>query len=204
MPFVEVIQSFLIILFIIWIYGVTKSYAAYYLGDSSIKINGDLSLLPEKHLDLWGSILIPFILVATSGVFFGYGKSTKYNPYNLGKKEILFSISGFLVLIFIAIISIFFYAKLGIAPQIFQTVAFISLLFTFINLLPLPGFDGARLLALILPRCLSVKFESLTDSLQKTFGPFYIFFALFIIYIFIGSIFNIIVSILKFIESFFL
>ncbi len=49
-------------------------YMAYLLGDPTGKLNQRLSLNPTKHLDLFGSILIPLALLAFGGFLFGWGK----------------------------------------------------------------------------------------------------------------------------------
>ena len=58
------------------------------LGDPTAKISGRLTLNPLVHIDLFGSILLPFILVATkAGFVFGYAKPVPFNPYNLKDKQ---------------------------------------------------------------------------------------------------------------------
>ena len=60
-------------------------WAAFQLGDSTAKNMGRLTLNPVKHLDFWGSFLVPLMLfVFSAGSFvFGWAKPVPYNPYNL-------------------------------------------------------------------------------------------------------------------------
>lgn len=61
-------------------------YTAYFLGDPTAKYEGRLTLNPLKHLEIFGSILVPFITYALGGVVFGWAKPVPYNPYNIKNK----------------------------------------------------------------------------------------------------------------------
>jgi Zn-dependent protease len=59
-------------------------WAAYKLGDYTAKDAGRLTLNPIAHLDFFGSILLPLLLVLSkSGFIIGWAKPVPYNPYNL-------------------------------------------------------------------------------------------------------------------------
>ncbi len=65
------------------IHEVSHGLAALYLGDSTAQRAGRLTLNPLKHLDLWGSIIVPLLMIVTLGIGFGWAKPVPYNPYNL-------------------------------------------------------------------------------------------------------------------------
>ena len=67
------------------IHEVSHGYVAQALGDKTAEEAGRLTLNPLKHLDLYGSFLLPLILYYVSqGTFvFGWAKPVPYNPYNL-------------------------------------------------------------------------------------------------------------------------
>ena len=66
------------------VHEVSHGAMAYYLGDSTAKDLGRLTLNPIKHLDLFGSIILPLILLITKANFFlAWAKPVPYNPYNL-------------------------------------------------------------------------------------------------------------------------
>jgi len=67
------------------VHEVSHGLAAFWLGDSTAKYMGRLTLNPIKHLDLWGSFLMPVGLLLLSGgrFFFAAAKPVPYNPYNL-------------------------------------------------------------------------------------------------------------------------
>lgn len=65
------------------IHEVSHGVAALWLGDNTAKYAGRLTLNPFKHLDWWGSLVVPLIMIFTLGVGFGWAKPVPYNPYNL-------------------------------------------------------------------------------------------------------------------------
>lgn len=59
-------------------------WVAYKLGDNTAKDAGRLTLNPIAHLDLFGSIILPLLLVLSkTGFILGWAKPVPYNPYNL-------------------------------------------------------------------------------------------------------------------------
>lgn len=67
------------------VHEVSHGLAAFWLGDSTAKYMGRLTLNPLKHLDPWGSFLMPALLLLLSGgrFFFAAAKPVPYNPFNL-------------------------------------------------------------------------------------------------------------------------
>ena len=59
-------------------------WVAYKLGDNTAKDSGRLTLNPMAHIDPFGSILMPLLLIMSkSGFILGWAKPVPYNPYNL-------------------------------------------------------------------------------------------------------------------------
>ena len=78
------IFSILILIISIVVHEVAHGYMAYRLGDNTAKMAGRLTLNPIVHIDLYGSILIPgLLLLSGSPILFGWAKPVPYNPYNL-------------------------------------------------------------------------------------------------------------------------
>ena len=72
------------VLFAITLHEAAHAYAAKYFGDSTAYMMGRMSLNPVKHIDPFGTILIPILLYfSTGGAFlFGYAKPV---PINFGQ-----------------------------------------------------------------------------------------------------------------------
>lgn len=80
-----VLISFQVIILVmsVVIHEVSHGLMAFWLGDSTAKYAGRLTLNPFKHLDWMGSFLVPLILIKFFGMAFGWAKPVPYNPYNL-------------------------------------------------------------------------------------------------------------------------
>ncbi len=84
-------------------------WVANFFGDQTAKSLGRLTINPLPHIDLWGSILVPFMLsLVPGGVIFGWAKPVPINPSNLYKPRrdmALVAIAGPLMNLFLAILS---------------------------------------------------------------------------------------------------
>lgn len=139
------------------------AYTAYKLGDISQKLRGRLTFYPFSHIDLFG-----FISIALFG--FGWGKpvivdDSKFK--NRRRDNMLVSIAGplsnlVLAIIFTLIFKIMYETNLftlyDLNPQVGDsifTMMYIAIsfnvIFAIFNMIPIPPFDGARLLFYILP-----------------------------------------------------
>src|SRR3989344_4725964 len=66
------------------IHEVSHGYVADYLGDPTARLAGRLTLNPLKHLDWFGSVIFPGLLILLhAGFVFGWAKPVPYNPHNL-------------------------------------------------------------------------------------------------------------------------
>lgn len=132
------------------------AFAANYLGDSTAKLQGRLTLNPLSHLDLWGTLLLLF-------VGFGWGKPVPFNPYNLKNQKFgpaIISIAGpvsnlILVIVFSLVLK-YIYPLLGLGYEnalfyFLYTLIMINAVLMVFNLLPIPPLDGSKLLFAILP-----------------------------------------------------
>lgn len=162
MQAVDLIFSLAILLMSAVIHEVSHGYAAYLLGDPTAKNAGRLTLNPVKHLDFFGSIILPFLLVLTGSPFvFGWAKPVPYNPYNLKNQKWGSAIVGaagplsniFMALVFGLIL------RFGVDSHfisssfldIIASIVFINLLLAVFNLVPVPPLDGSKLLFSVLP-----------------------------------------------------
>ncbi|MCM8831555.1 MAG: site-2 protease family protein [Candidatus Omnitrophica bacterium] len=132
-------------------------FMAYRFGDVDIKFSGRLTINPLKHIDFFGTILLPLILIlATKNVIFGYAKPLKINYYYFKKQKkqtLLLALIGPLgnltISFFLILISYFF--KSTLIFQILFTLAYANFLLAIINLIPIPPFDGSKFLTSLLP-----------------------------------------------------
>jgi Zn-dependent protease len=138
---------------------VAHGYVALRLGDPTAKYAGRLTLNPIKHVDLWGTILIPlFLILSGTGFVFGWAKPVPVNYYNLryGKwGPVIVALAGpltnFVLLVIFGLLARL--SPVGTAlPFLFATLASVNAILMFFNLLPIPPLDGSKVLYLFLDR----------------------------------------------------
>ena len=165
---------FLIILILaVVIHEVAHGYAALLLGDETAKNEGRLTLNPIPHIDLFGTIILPALLVLTgSGILFGWAKPVPYNPYNLKGRysEAIVAFSGPLSNIGTAVVAGLAY-RLGfsILPgpllEVLIIITIVSLFLGLFNLIPVPPLDGSKIVLSLLPVHMRTKLEDRFRSL---------------------------------------
>jgi Zn-dependent protease len=157
------IFSLIILLFSVIIHELSHGYVAYSLGDPTAKYEGRLTLNPLKHLDPFGSIILPLLLfIAQSPFLFGWAKPVQVNPYNFSDKkygELKVSIAGpasnlalalFFGLILRFLPSQIIFANQGIIIALSYIVV-INIWLAIFNLIPIPPLDGSWILFSFLP-----------------------------------------------------
>jgi len=157
------IFALVILLFSVIAHELAHGYVAYSLGDPTAKYAGRLTLNPIKHLDLFGSIILPFLLfLAGSPFLFGWAKPVPINPYNFKDKkygELKVSIAGpasnFGLAIIFGLILRFLPGQIlmgneaiGIALGYIVTI---NIWLGIFNLIPIPPLDGSWILFSFLP-----------------------------------------------------
>lgn len=143
------------------IHEVSHGFVAEYFGDKTARYAGRLTLNPTPHIDLFGSILLPGILVLTNSPFlFGWAKPVPCNPENFSNKKwgtiAVFS-AGVLANFFIAILfGVLIRLSFGLeVPEGFyfitSTIVIVNLALGIFNLVPIPPLDGSKILFSLLP-----------------------------------------------------
>jgi len=195
---IGIIFFIIIFLFSAIIHEVSHGWVAYYLGDDTAKRAGRLTLNPLKHLDPFGSILFPLMLILmNSRIIFGWAKPVPINPFNFRDRKYgsaKVAVAGPLSNIVIAIIFglmlrfIPFY-KLSFGPGLslaFAYIVWVNLLLAFFNLMPIPPLDGSHLLFALLPK----QFEKIKMFLTQ-YGMFILIFFILFFFRFLIPIVNV-------------
>ncbi|WP_297037250.1 site-2 protease family protein [uncultured Enorma sp.] len=146
--------------------------AAYVLGDSTARSRGRISLNPLAHIDPFGTVLLPLLMVLAGGPVFAYAKPVPVylgNLKNPKRDEVLVALAGPLSNILVALVAALVYGmllgavlipglsagtlSLGFANGIASflvTLMSVNLSLAFFNLIPLPPLDGSSILVLFL------------------------------------------------------
>jgi Zn-dependent protease len=151
------------------VHEVAHGFVAHRLGDPTAKQQGRITLNPLKHIDPFGTVILPIILAFTTGTAFGYAKPVPYNPRyfkNIKVGEVLTGLAGPASNLLMALLgaAVAFGAmqvpltSSGAAETmswVFTALylfVLINLYLMFFNLIPLPPLDGSSVVVLFLPK----------------------------------------------------
>lgn len=202
MGIVEVVFLAVVFLYSVVLHEVSHGLAAYSLGDDTAKNLGRLTLNPIKHLDMFGSIILPLVLIVVRSPFiFGYAKPVPYNPFNLRDKHfgpVKVALAGPAVnlafaLIFGLVLRFLPSTMSGTFPLLLGYIVQINLLLAIFNLMPIPPLDGHWLLLAALP----ARLDGVKVFIERYGLVLFLFFIVFIfpiIYPLINFLFRVIVG----------
>jgi len=157
------IAMFVIFIFSVIAHEVAHGAVALALGDPTAKQLGRLTLNPIRHIDLFGSIILPGLLLLSPVPFvIGWAKPVPYNPYNFRdqrKGSMIVGLAGPLTNIFLAGafalgLRFLYSADLlgignGMIAMTFLVVVVTNMALAVLNLIPVPPLDGSKILPLL-------------------------------------------------------
>lgn len=149
-------------------------WVAYRLGDRTAYLMGRVTFNPIKHVDPFGTLILPGLMLFLSGgkMMFGFAKPVPVNirnTFNPRRDMVLIAAAGPASNIILAFISaVAFYAveflpkdvDLWVAHNLANSIR-INVILCVFNLLPLPPLDGGRIAVGVLPRPLAMRVASL-------------------------------------------
>lgn len=167
--------SILPIVLAITVHEAAHGYAAKHFGDQTAWREGRVSLNPARHIDWWGTVALPILLLLLSGnkFLFGYAKPV---PVNFGrlrnpKRDMLWVAAAGPGVNFIMAVLWAALLKLALVlPDNSYTIPLaemsnigveINIMLMVLNLLPLPPLDGGRIAVSLLPYPAAMKFARL-------------------------------------------
>jgi Zn-dependent protease len=142
-------------------------FVARILGDDTAARLGRVSLNPLKHIDPFGTILLPgLLLLAGSPFLFGYAKPVPVNFGALGRPRrdmVLVAAAGPAMNLALAVLAALAFHLVDYVPamvalwfaQNLRNALIINVILAIFNLVPLPPLDGGRIAVGVLPKVLA-------------------------------------------------
>ena len=177
------------VLIAVTLHEAAHGWSAWRLGDDTAKLLGRVTFNPLRHIDPFGTVLLPAMLLFGSGgrVMFGFAKPV---PVNFGRLRrprrdmILVAAAGPASNLMIAVISAALLHTIDLLPAETQqwvllnllNSLWINLLLCVFNMLPLPPLDGGRVAVGLLPPVLGRKLARL-----ERFGMVIVLAAVFVL-----------------------
>lgn len=148
--------ALIILFFSITFHEVAHGYVALLYGDQTAKLQGRLSLNPLRHVDKFGTILLPLLLYFSGLPLIGWAKPVPINPnnfYDPRRGMVFCALSGPLTnfsLAFIFVVLRKIIPLHGFFEYILINGIFINLVLGTFNLIPIPPLDGSRIVSFFL------------------------------------------------------
>ncbi|MDI1309960.1 MAG: site-2 protease family protein [Methylotenera sp.] len=184
------------IIFAITVHEAAHGYVAKHFGDMTAFNAGRITLNPLKHIDLFGTILLPALTIFIGGILFGWAKPVPVDFARLRnpKKDMLWVAAAGPASNFLMAILWLFVIKFAMGSP--ETISLpliemakagiqINIVLMVLNLLPLPPLDGGRIAVSLLPMPYAMKFAKIerfgfliliallfTGILNKILDPF--------------------------------
>ncbi|MBC7953000.1 MAG: site-2 protease family protein [Rhodospirillaceae bacterium] len=163
------------LVFAITLHEAAHGFVAYALGDDTAKRMGRVTLNPIRHIDPFGTIILPAMLMIMGGFLFGWAKPvpvnfSKLKPSRMGM--VLVAIAGPGMNIVLAVVAIVLISYVGLLPDSavdwarlnLANAIYLNLLLAVFNMLPIPPLDGGRVAVGLLPRPLGLRLARMENT----------------------------------------
>ena len=182
----EILASIIAFTVAITVHEAAHAWMSDRLGDPTARLMGRLTLNPIKHLDLYGTVLVPlFLILARSPFIFGWAKPVMFDPYNLKdpkKDGALIALSGPSSNLILAALMSLILRFMGnpFFPSNFLNILFlyiitINITLAVFNLIPIHPLDGGKIFLGLLPDKDAVE----ADRFMNRYGLIILLFLIF-------------------------
>jgi len=158
------------LVFAIVLHEISHGWVAYAFGDPTAKEQRRLSPNPIRHIDPFGTLILPMMLALAHAPVFGWAKPVPVNEKRLRNPRfqmVLVALAGpgmNFLLAFLTMLALATVVPAGASPFVIANLRNFLVLNVFLavfNLIPLPPFDGGHIVEGLLPRPLAVYYRKL-------------------------------------------
>ncbi len=160
-----IIFTIIVLIFSAVVHEVSHGFVAEKLGDPTARLAGRLTMNPLKHLDPFGSVILPLLLaLLPGGIIFGWAKPVPYNPFNLKNPEkgaAMIAAAGpasnFLIAAAMSVIYRIlpylgsYTPTMDVVGQLIGMIILINIVLGVFNFVPIPPLDGAKVAVALMP-----------------------------------------------------
>jgi Zn-dependent protease len=155
------------------IHEISHGYVAYLRGDDTAKVLGRITLNPILHVELFGTVILPIILLFFEApVLFGWAKPVPINYRNFKNPRmdipivsfagpasniLLVALSG-LGMCFIKTFPSFERGFGGSIESFLYLMLIVNTVLSIVNLIPIPPLDGSKIITYFLPEQIALKY----------------------------------------------
>ncbi|CUW40351.1 Peptidase M50 [Magnetospirillum sp. XM-1] len=163
------------LIFAVTLHEAAHGYAAKACGDDTADRLGRISLNPLKHIDPFGTIILPGMLLALGGVMFGWAKPVPVNFNRLRNPRrdmVIVAAAGPAMNLALAVIAVLAVRLVPVMPDPVRgwyflnldNAIYFNLLLAVFNMIPIPPLDGGRVAVGILPAPLAWRLARLEKA----------------------------------------
>lgn len=165
-------------LIVITVHEAAHAFVADKLGDPTPRLMGRFTLNPIAHIDPYGTIIVPLLLIFIGSPFvFGWAKPVPIDPYNLAnpkKDSALIAFAGpFVNILFATILAVFI--RIGLSSELIFALIRFNVVLAVFNLIPIHPLDGGKILIGLLQANQAYKF----DRFLNRYGMLLLLFLIF-------------------------
>jgi Zn-dependent protease len=162
-------------------------WVAVRMGDHTPRFAGRLTLNPRPHVDAFGTVIVPALLLlpvlfGRGGLAFGYMKPMALNPQNLKNPDAqmtVIALAGMgtnLVLALIGAAALRLTGTVSLLGDFLEIWVFTNVLLTAFHIIPVPPLDASKILARFLPSRARSVYESM-----EPYGALFVLVILFLL-----------------------
>jgi len=188
LPIAEIFAAYVCLLFCLTLHEAAHAWVAERAGDPTGRLLGRITLNPLPHMDPFGTVIFPLIMMFTGLPVFGWAKPVPFNPSNLKSPRwgpVFVALAGPLshlaqLVVLILVTRATFYLFKPDIPTVASSpwvlllmlLVQINIILMLFNLIPVPPLDGHHVLYAFLPPA--------GQRIMEKIGPFGILIALLI------------------------